>query len=158
MFCGILVSRDKTKEYYIMKKLLTTTALIAAIATSASAQNFGSGSSNQNLGRDTVHTSTGAACSQSLNTGKHLESGLSATDTGGVAAFFKVVMVLDMHKLNRIDCTEMYKNEVSKQSIELEKMQIELQMLKDQLAQQLESKDNKEPSDNVVFISNGDDW
>lgn len=144
-----------------MKKLLTTTALIATIATSAAAENYGSSSSSQSLGRDTVHTSSGSACSQSLSTGKHFETGLQRTDSGGVGGFIKLVWTLGAKKVNRVDCNAMYNNEVAKQSFELQKMQIELQILKDQLAraQSDKTKTNAELSSDVVYIStNGNDW
>lgn len=93
-----------------------------------------------------VTTSTGGGCTQNEDTAMTVEWGTemdALTQHGKV--FAKWVYKVPLVDTNKIDCTTMYNNEVTKQSMELERMQMEIAVLRKQLIA------NKSPV-------TGDDW
>jgi len=93
-----------------------------------------------------VTTSTGGGCTQNEETATTIEVGTeldTLTQRGKV--FAKWVYKVPLADTNKLDCTVMYDNEVQKQSMELERMQMEIAVLRKQLIA------NKSPV-------TGDDW
>ena len=93
-----------------------------------------------------VTTSTGGGCTQNEETAATMEFGTELdTVTQQGTVFAKWVYKVPLEDTKRINCQVMYDNEVTKQSMELDRMRMEIALLKKQLN-----------STNVP--ASGDDW
>jgi hypothetical protein len=131
-----------------VKKLALLVAFAAVLSSTAHANNL------------SVSSSTGGRCSNQFTSGKTLEFGTtinsnqptgfyqpSSNASGSVYA--KVVIALDKPRDMALDCNVMYRNETRRQEIELERMELELALLRKKLA-------NDEPVKTTA--ATGDDW
>lgn len=69
------------------------------------------------------------------------------SETDGVTAFVKMTWVLGQHKIPQIDCDKLFNIELAKQELELEKLRLELQIMKDKIAKS-----------GSTEVTTGDDW
>ena len=108
-----------------------------------------------------ITTSNGASCNDSYNqqqnVGPELSLNSSMTEGGdvNVGVSYKITFKPKNRKvydgdIQRVDCYNMLKVEEKKQQIELQRMQLELELLKAQVAQAKRNSD--------VTLLEGDDW
>lgn len=119
--------------------------LAASVLVSLSMATLASASSNSY----TVNSSDGASCSQNEQSGSQVEFGTdldSVTNEGRV--FVKWVVKVGHEDLSKIDCSRLYNIEVQMQELQLDRLKMEIAMLKAQLANP-NSKD---------LPASGDDW
>lgn len=121
--------------------------------------------SSVNLGTDSVTTTTGAGCTQSLTPGSHIEAGIY-TDLENefnrpyresVGVFAKIVIPLGQKKIKRIDCNRLYNNELRAQELDIRRQELNLRRLElevELLEEQIANERNKE----VLPSGEGDDW
>jgi len=105
-----------------------------------------------------ITTSNGASCNDNYNlqeAGPELSLNTSTDSYGNASVGINYTIKLGGQKptyigsIQRIDCSRMLRTEQAKQSLELQKMQLEMELLKAQLAA---AKATNKP------ISTGDDW
>lgn len=105
-----------------------------------------------------VTTSNGASCNDNYNlqeTGPELSLNTNVDSNGNTSLGINYTIKLGGQKptyigsIQRIDCSRMLHVEEHKQTLELQRLQLEMQVLKAQLA---EAKASNKP------ISTGDDW
>tara|TARA_R110000765_G_scaffold396380_1_gene490234 strand:- start:173 stop:532 length:360 start_codon:yes stop_codon:yes gene_type:complete len=95
-----------------------------------------------------VSTSTGANCSQNEDSGKSVEMGTELdTETQRGSVFIKMVFKLGNADVTTLNCNRMYNNEVQKQELELDKLKMQINLLKSQLNQ----------TETGTLVT-GDDW
>jgi hypothetical protein len=95
-----------------------------------------------------VSTSNGARCTQNEDSGHTVEIGTEInTETQKGSVFVKVVFKLGNADVTTLNCNRMYNNEVTKQELELEKLKMQINVLKAQL--------NQPKTDKLIT---GDDW
>jgi len=116
-----------------MKKQLLLLGFALGLSSTAIAANY------------SVTTSNGSACTQNEETAATMEFGTELdTITQQGKVFAKWVFKIGQEDLTKIDCSLMYANEVERQTLELERLKMEIKMLKSQL--------------NPTLPASGDDW
>jgi hypothetical protein len=105
-----------------------------------------------------ITTSNGASCNDNYNlqeTGPELSLNTSTDSYGNASVGIQYTIKLGGNKptysgsIQRIDCSQMLRVEQAKQNLELQRLQLEMKVLKAQLAA---AKASNKP------ISTGDDW
>lgn len=142
-----------------MKNTIATIALVAATATTAMADGFFAGSTPQ-AGYDRVRTSTGAECQTSLDTGRYMNVGTYAvneengiTDRHDVGVYANVTIMLGRDKIERVNCNRLYDLQAQRDSVEIQRLQEEIALMKAQTAAMLAA--GKEAA---LAPASGDDW
>ena len=97
-----------------------------------------------------MNTSNGASCSQSDVDGSQVEFGTELdTSSQRGSVFAKWVFKIGQDDASKIDCNRLYNNEVEMQELQLDRLKMEIALLKSQLAN---------PEGNTSTLSSGDDW
>ena len=109
-----------------------------------------------------VTTSNGASCNDNYNfnkvdSGRSVEFNARTNDRGN--SEFSLTYKIDLGgkrtlyngSINTLDCTRMLQTEERKQELELQRMQLEIKILKEQLA-------NAEAQNKPQSIQSSDDW
>jgi len=95
-----------------------------------------------------VTTSNGSGCTNNQSTGQTMSVGTEVnSDSQSATAFVKLEWELGRDKIPRIDCDRLFNIELAKQELELEKLRLELQIMKDKIAKS-----------GSTEITTGDDW
>jgi hypothetical protein len=82
-----------------------------------------------------VTTSNGSGCSNSKDTGHTMSVGTEVnSDNQSATAFVKLEWTLGQSKIPTINCNKLFNIEVAKQRLELEKLQLELELMKAKIA------------------------
>ena len=95
-----------------------------------------------------VTTSNGSGCTNNQSTGQTMSVGTEVdSDSQSATAFVKLEWELGRHKIPQIDCDRLFNIELAKQELELEKLRLELKIMKDKIAKS-----------GSAEITTGDDW
>lgn len=130
-------------------KTLISSLVFVAVSSSAAFANGIPVSSSPFLGNDSITTSTGSSCSQSLSTGKHFEAGgYKDESTGEGVVYGRVVIALGTSSVKRINCNIMYDQERRRQELQLRKLELEVELLERQAKER----------ENFTSTEIGDDW
>ena len=142
-----------------MKKIIATIALVATTAP-AFAGDWNNGALPQ-AGYDRVRTSTGAECQTSLDTGKYFNTGVyavnddstSTANRDSVGVYANVTIMLGRDKIERVNCNRLYDLQVQRDSVEIQRLQEEIALMKAQTEAMLAA--GKEAA---LAPASGDDW
>ena len=117
-----------------MKYLILPVLFALGFGSSAFASDYGH-SNNSNLGTDSFRTSNGAECSTSRETGQDLSFGTFGReeDDGryNQGVYMQYTIKLGQER-SKIDCNRLFNLEVERQTIEIQKLKAELDLLKSQ--------------------------
>ena len=95
-----------------------------------------------------ITTSNGSGCTNNQSTGQTMSVGTEVdSDSQSATAFVKLEWELGRHKIPQIDCDRLFNIELAKQELELEKLRLELKIMKDKIAKS-----------GSAEITTGDDW
>jgi hypothetical protein len=95
-----------------------------------------------------VTASNGSGCTNNQSTGQTMSVGTEVdSDSQSATAFVKLEWELGRDKIPKIDCDRLFNIELAKQELELEKLRLELQIMKDKIAKS-----------GSTEITTGDDW
>ena len=84
-----------------------------------------------------IQSDSGAKCSRNEDKGPQMELGAAFNeDRGGASVSIKYVFQLGQKKANKINCRKMYSNVTKKQDLELIKLEMEIELLRKQIAKQ----------------------
>jgi cell shape-determining protein MreC len=125
-----------------MKKMTLALSVLSAVALSsmASADSY------------SVQTSDGAGCSQNENTGRSIEFGADVnTYTQETNLSFMYRVELGKRNLRQVDCNQLYDISLRRQNLQLQREELEIELLRVQLA-------NARERNNSNAITDGDDW
>jgi cell shape-determining protein MreC len=125
-----------------MKKMTLALSVLSAVALSsmASADSY------------SVQTSDGAGCSQNENTGRSIEFGADVntyTQETNLSVMYRVE--LGKRNLRQVDCNQLYDISLRRQNLQLQREELEIELLRVQLA-------NARERNNSNAITDGDDW